>query len=246
MARFKLILAYDGTDFSGSQRQARRRTVQGELEKALRPLGWKSTSMALAGRTDAGVHASGQVAALDLDWAHSTDRLRQALNARLPLDLAVRSVELAGGEFHPRFDARLRRYRYQVYCEPARDPLRDRHFWRLWPPVRMGLLSRVARTFMGRHDFAAFGSAPRENGATIRTVMESKWAGSDKEMHFDVAADGFLYRMVRRMVFLQVAVARGMCSEETVAAALAAGTRRPDLPAGLAPAAGLTLSSVDY
>jgi tRNA pseudouridine38-40 synthase len=246
MARYKLILAYDGTDFSGSQRQARRRTVQAELEKALRPLGWKSTGVALAGRTDAGVHAIGQVAGFDLDWAHGTDRLRRALNARLPLDLAVKAVEVAGEGFHPRFDAKTRRYRYQVYCEPDRDPLRDRCFWRLWPPVPLRLLSSAAKVFLGRHDFAAFGSAPRKNGVTIRTVTASKWSGSNEEMHFDVAADGFLYRMVRRMIFLQVAVARGLCSEESIVVALATAARRPDLPAGLAPAAGLILSGVDY
>jgi tRNA pseudouridine38-40 synthase len=186
------------------------------------------------------------VAALDLEWSHGLERLREALNARLPLDLAVKAVEVAGDGFHPRFDARSRRYRYQVYCEPVRDPLRERCFWRLWPPVRLGLLSRVARSFLGCHDFAGFGSAPRKNGVTIRTVTALKWTGSRDELHFEVAADGFLYRMVRRMVFLQVAVARGMCSEESIVMALATGARRPDLPAGLAPAAGLTLSGVDY
>ena len=105
MARYKLILAYDGTAFAGSQRQAKHRTVQGELEKALRKLGWSARSVTLAGRTDTGVHASGQVAAFDLEWNHGLEHLRDALNANLPFDIAVKNVEVADAKFHPRFDA---------------------------------------------------------------------------------------------------------------------------------------------
>src|SRR5690242_17360280 len=105
MARYKLILAYDGTDFAGSQRQAGARTMQGELEKALHQLGWGGPSVTLAGRTDTGVHASGQVAACDLEWRHGPQKLRQALNAQLPADLAVREAAVADAKFHPRFDA---------------------------------------------------------------------------------------------------------------------------------------------
>ena len=105
MARYKVVLAYDGTGFSGSQRQAEARTVQREFEAALGKLGWNDRSITLAGRTDAGVHASGQVAAFDLDWNHPPDALLRALNALLPEDLAARSVKICGDDFHPRFDA---------------------------------------------------------------------------------------------------------------------------------------------
>ena len=116
MARYKLILAYDGSAFAGSQRQAsgaksrtgKGRTVQGELENALRGLGWQGRSVLLAGRTDAGAHASGQVAAVDLEWAHSPAALRDALNARLPFELVVRDAEAVDAGFHPRFDATSR------------------------------------------------------------------------------------------------------------------------------------------
>src|SRR5512143_300598 len=137
MARFKLTLAYDGTAFFGSQRQARRRTVQSELEQAARRVGWKGTSLMLAGRTDTGVHAVGQVAALDLDWRHEPAALRDALNARLPADLVVRDAQPVAEEFHPRFDAVSRRYRYAVRCAALRDPLEDRLAWRVWPPVEL-------------------------------------------------------------------------------------------------------------
>lgn len=246
MARYKLTLAYDGTGFSGSQRQAKRRTVQAELESALRRLGWNGSTVLLAGRTDAGVHALGQVAAMDLDWKHGSDRLRDALNAQLPRDVAIRSVEVADPRFHPRFDALSRRYRYQIYFQPVRDPLRERMSWRLWPPVPVKLLSRVANAFVGRHDFAGYGSPPRKHAATVRTVTTAKWAGSGDELHFQVTADGFLYRMVRRMVFVQLCVARGTCSENAIEMALAKPGGNNRLPGGLAPASGLTLMGVDY
>ena len=118
MARYQIILAYDGTGFLGSQRQASSRTVQSELEKALRKLGWHGKTVYLAGRTDTGTHASGQVAAFDLDWGHGLQKLQDALNAHLPRDMAVREVKAAADDFHPRFDATSRCYRYRlVLCQ---------------------------------------------------------------------------------------------------------------------------------
>ena len=111
MARYKVILAYDGTGFTGSQRQANSRTVQGELEKALRRLGWSDKSIVMAGRTDTGVHATGQVAAFDFDWAHTEEKLLRALNSDLPSDLVIKSLITAPADFHPRFDAASREYR---------------------------------------------------------------------------------------------------------------------------------------
>ena len=135
MARYQIILAYDGTDFLGSQRQASSRTVQSELEKALRKLGWHGQTVYLAGRTDTGTHASGQVAAFDLDWVHGLQKLQDALNAHLPRDMAVREVKAAADDFHPRFDASSRCYRYRLFCASVRDPLRERYAWRVWPAV---------------------------------------------------------------------------------------------------------------
>ena len=108
MARYQLTLAYDGTDFFGSQRQASKRTVQGELEKALCKLGWTGRSVTLSGRTDTGVHATGQVATCDLDWSHTDSKLVKALNATLPHDVAVQKACLVNADFHPRFDATSR------------------------------------------------------------------------------------------------------------------------------------------
>jgi len=241
MARYKLILAYDGTHFVGSQRQGQGRTVQGELERALAAIGWKGRSILLAGRTDTGVHASGQVAAFDLEWGHGNSDLHKALNANLSRDMAVRSVESVADGFHPRFDATARRYRFRLFCAEVRDPLRERYAWRVWPAV--GDLRALAGIWPGRHDFSAFGSPPRSGGSTVRTVFHAEWKKSGDEWNFEVQADAFLYRMVRRLVFVQVAAGQGRVKAEELKAALADGLR---LPAGLAPPNGLTLVEVRY
>lgn len=254
MARYKFILAYDGTSFAGSQRQAKRRTVQGELEKALQKLGWMGRSVILAGRTDTGVHASGQVAACDLDWSHGLETLRDAMNSNLPPDMAVQHVEAVAADFHPRFDATSRMYRYRLFCGNVRDPLREKFAWRVWPSFDGKVLRKTARIFPGERDFAAFGSAPRAQSSTVRRIIASKWTrlalsedeGARDGWQFEVRGDAFLYRMVRRLVFVQVAAAQGRCSIENLVRVLEEPALKGRLPAGLAPAHGLTLVEVTY
>lgn len=265
MARYQVILAYDGAGFAGSQRQTsttlspgtsttlsptrRKRTVQGELEDALRKLGWKGRSVLLAGRTDSGVHATGQAAAFDLDWPHTDDDLLHALNANLPADLAAQAARIVPPTFHPRFDALSRRYCYRLFCQPVRHPLREKTAWRVWPAVDGEVLQATAALFIGRHDFAAYGSPPRAGSGTVRTVMQSAWKRLEDEWQYEVQADAFLYRMVRRLVFVQVAAAQGKLPAEAVARSLAGQAeawKRGALPAGLAPAHGLTLVEVCY
>lgn len=244
MVRYQVILAYDGTGFTGSQKQASSRTVQGELERALYNLGWSGKSVIMAGRTDTGVHATGQVAAFDFEWTHSADKLLRALNADLPSDLVISSLLPASADFHPRFDAVSRRYRYRLICKQIRDPLRDKFVWRVWPEVDTDILKQNAGIFLGTHDFAAIGSPTTPKGTTVRTVTKAEWKKMpDGEWQFEVQADAFLYRMVRRMVFVQVSVAQGKCSVEKVQHAL---SKQGKLLAGLAPAHGLTLVEVQY
>jgi tRNA pseudouridine38-40 synthase len=250
MARYQLTLAYDGTKFFGSQRQASKRTVQGELEKALTKIGWTGRSVILSGRTDTGVHATGQVASVDLHWSHSEQDLLRALNAELPSDMAVHQTAMVHAKFHPRFDAGSRCYRYRLFCQPLRHPLRERFAWRVWPDFHPDLLVDVAKLFLGTHDFAAFGSPTTPKGTTVRTVMKAEWTQMKRdEWQFEVQADAFLYRMVRRLVFVQVAVSQNKVSAESVARSLAnlvpAGTRS-EIRSGLAPAHGLTLVEVTY
>jgi len=256
MARYKLTLAYDGSRFAGSQRQASKRTVQGELEKALRKLGWTGRSIILSGRTDTGVHATGQVASADLHWSHTEDNLVRALNSALPSDMAVWLVQIVDDKFHPRFDATSRRYRYRLFCQPIRDPIRERFAWRVRPVINTDKLAGAAKLLIGTHDFSAFGSPTTPKGGTVRTVIKAKWTQvSEDEWRFEVQADAFLYRMVRRMVFVQVAVAQGKLPAEAITDALArqasgnperSRRTRSGLPSGLAPAHGLTLVEVTY
>jgi len=249
MARYQIILAYDGTGFLGSQRQASSRTVQSELEKALRKLAWQGQTVYLAGRTDTGTHASGQVAAFDLDWTHDLQDLQDALNAHLPRDMAVWEVKAAADNFHPRFDASSRCYRYRLFCASVRDPLRERYAWRVWPAVTD--LAALALIWPGRHDFAAFGTPPRSGGSTVRTVISAGWQQHGDEWIFEIRADAFLYRMVRRLVYAQVAVGQTRLSAKTLLQALdeqseVGQAARSQIPASLAPASGLTLVEVRY
>jgi tRNA pseudouridine38-40 synthase len=244
MERYQIILAYDGTHFVGSQRQPKSRTVQGELEKALRALGWNGRTVYLAGRTDTGTHASGQVVAFDLEWSHSLEDLRNALNANLPDDMAVREVRVAAAKFQARFDATSRRYCYQLFCQCVRDPLRERYAWRVWPPVAD--LTPLAKIWPGTHDFAAFGSSTRPGGSTMRTILFAEWQNHGDEWTFEIQADAFLYRMVRRLVYVQVAAGQGRVQAETLVRVLQGKAGVPDMPAGLAPASGLTLVEVRY
>jgi len=250
MVRYKLTLAYDGGNFFGSQRQANKRTVQGEFEKALMKLGWTGRSVLLSGRTDTGVHAAGQVASADLDWSHTDGDLVRALNSSLPNDMSVKDVQIVDEKFHPRFDAISRHYRYKLFCQPLRDPIRERFTWRVWPSINSDGLADAAGQFSGTHDFSAFGSPTTPKGTTMRNVMDAQWIQTaEDEWHFEVQANAFLYRMVRRMAFLQVAVAQGKIPVEVLARSLVKqepAESRNGLISGLAPAHGLTLINVEY
>jgi len=248
MARYQVILAYDGTHFVGFQRQSlsngRQRSVQGEIEIALRRLGWQGSTLLAAGRTDTGVHAAGQVIAFDLEWKHSSDELRQALNAYLPVDVAAQSARLAEPGFHPRYDALARHYRYHLYCQASRDPLRERFAWRVWPAVELNVLQEVARLLIGQHDFKAFGAPLRPESSTVRTVQAAEWRRSGESgLSFDISANAFLYHMVRRLVFIQVQVGQGRLAVEDVRRGLETGNM--PLP-GMSPAHGLVLVDVVY
>jgi len=248
MGRYQVILAYDGTLFQGFQVQGKQaRTVQGVVESSLRQIGWQGRSLLAAGRTDTGVHATGQVIAFDLEWAHSLDALLRAINANLPPDVAAQEVRPAPADFHPRFYAVSRRYRYHILHRALRAPLQERYAWRLWPALDLGDLQRAASLLHGRHDFAAFGSPPQPGGNTYRTIQQVAWNQEDDSLTCDVQADAFLYHMVRRMVFIQVAVAQGRLEPAEIAQSLqfpaqAAVDRLP----GLAPACGLVLVDVAY
>ncbi len=246
MVRYQVILAYDGTHFHGSQRQREVRTVQGVVEDALRKLNWVGKSILMAGRTDTGVHATGQVLAFDMDWRHPTQDLRNALNALLPSDVSVRDLVECAPEFHPRFDALWRRYRYTIALDPVRNPLEERYTWRVWPIPDVDQMMASADIFIGKHDFAAFGSPMKTGASTVREVIAASWqrdqAGS--HLYFVVTANAFLYHMVRRLVHVQVKVGQGFLQIDEIINYLENPDGSPIQ--GLAPPQGLTLEKVAY
>lgn len=245
MERYQVILAYDGTDFLGFQRQeAGSRTVQAVVEDALRNIGWQGNSILAAGRTDTGVHASGQVIAFDFEWRHSDIKLAFAMNAQLPADVAIRSVRQTSASFHPRFDARRRSYCYSVLVDPLPDPLQGRFCWQVDRMPHLELLQAAGKRLTGYFDCAAFGSPPRKGGTTFRKIYRSDWMQTgQQQLEFQITANAFLYHMARRMVYLLMQV--GM--ESLDIDALLDGVRQQGkLPGGLAPANGLVLTEVDY
>lgn len=245
MARYQIILAYDGTDFLGFQRQGKGgRTVQLEVENALRRLNWQGQSILSAGRTDCGVHAAGQVIAFDLDWKHSPQELGLALNANLPTDVAVQNVSPVQADFHPRYDALGRMYRYQIYCGHFRDPLRERFCWQIMPEPDLQRMNEAARALIGIHDFAAFGTPPRTGGSTIRCVYQANWSQTEEDCYqFFIAANAFLYHMVRRCVFLLVKIGQQRMNLSDLITAV--NEQKKPSP-GIAPAHGLSLQNVWY
>jgi tRNA pseudouridine38-40 synthase len=242
VATYQSILAYDGTEFAGFQRQRRRRTVQGEVEKALRRLGWRERALRAAGRTDTGVHATGQVVAFDLTWRGEPDRLTRALNGLLPSDVSVLETSPAAAGFHPRYAARWRRYRYRIVAAPMRQPMAERFAWRVWPAPEADRAQRAAEALLGEHDFGAFGTAPRRGSHTRRTVRRADWELENGGASFVIEADAFLYRMVRRLTATLVAIAQGTVPPETIAAHLARPSQK--WHGSLAPAHGLSLEAV--
>ena len=242
--RYQLKLAYDGTCFHGFQRQANKRTVQAEVEKALQALDWKGKSILSAGRTDTGVHASGQIVTADLVWRHSTEKLLFALNAKLPEDISVTACIPVSSDFHPRFDARARQYGYTVRCEPYRQPLAERYAWRIWPIPDFPALQEAASILPGVYDCAAFGKAPYQGGSTIRAVYIAEWQKrSEHEFYFTITANAFLYHMVRRIVYCLVQIGLGKMTIQ----AFKQGITDGEFPGkGLAPSQGLTLLDVRY
>ncbi|HEX5591564.1 MAG TPA: tRNA pseudouridine(38-40) synthase TruA [Candidatus Limnocylindrales bacterium] len=237
--RYRATVEYDGTDFAGFQVQPGTRTVQGALEAALATLsGGVRQPVDGAGRTDAGVHATGQVIAFSYAGSLSAAELAGALNGLLPPDVAVRGLRRVARGFHPRYAARYREYRYTVWNGP-RSPLRERTALRVRNRLDVDAMARAAAVLEGRHDFSAFGGADPQ---PVRNVHRVRVRRDGHQVTIDVRADAFLRGMVRRMVAALLAVGAGKMDETAVAAALA--DRRPALDGAAAPAKGLCLRKV--
>lgn len=244
MARYRIKLAYDGTDFHGSQIQPGLRTVQGEAERALKKLAGKHISILFAGRTDAGVHASGQVISFELNWSHPEEDLQKAFNALLPRDMSALEVARTKDGFHPRFDARLRRYCYSFRVNEHRDPLENRYCWRVWPALSLERLQNASQYLLGVHDFRAFGSPHQPGGSTVRMIEQVDWTRTDEHYQLELTGNAFLYHMVRHIVIILVKIGQQKEDPGLISQFL----REPEGPPaqGLAPARGLQLAEVFY
>ena len=231
--RYRATVEYDGTDFAGFQVNPGKRTVQGVLEDAVQRLGdGVAQRVDGAGRTDAGVHATGQVIAFSYGGRLTATELGAALEALLPRDVAIRDLRRTTSTFQPRYAARYREYRYTVWNGP-RSPLRERTALGVRVPLDTAAMERAGSAFIGRHDFSAFGATDR---SPVRTVMAVRVRREGRLVTIDVRADSFLRGMVRRMVALLIEVGLGKMDEAAVRAALSA--RRPALDGAAAPAKG--------
>jgi len=242
--RVRAVVAYDGTDYGGFQRQTNAPTVQAALEVALARVTQEAVTVLAAGRTDAGVHAAGQVIAFDTDWRHTLGDLQRALNAVLPADVAVSEVEAAAGDFHPRYDARSRWYRYSVYNASVRWPLSRRYSLHVAVPLDLTMMQQAAQLLVDERDFATFGRPPKQGGVTVRRVLVAEWKGKSAWLTFDIEANAFLYRMVRSIVGTLLRVGMGRMSVEEFVTALESCDR--SLAGPTAPPHGLCLMEVKY
>src|SRR4030095_8420054 len=263
MRVLKLTLAYDGTRFVGWQRQADGGSVQGLLEEALARFEGAPITVHGAGRTDAGVHALGQVASASVTFTHPTETIVRALNAQLPEDVRILEVVDAAPDFHARFSARSKTYRYHLRAGAVGDPFTRAFVWQLPEPLHVAAMQEAAASLAGTHDFVAFQSAGTEVVSTVRTIVRSELRGptgsaphpltthSDAELSgprqelvYEVTADGFLRHMVRAIVGTLVEIGRGWRSVESMTPLVGHGTRAQ--AGATAPPHGLFLVSVDY
>ena len=241
----KLTIAYRGTDFSGWQRQASKRTVQGCIEDALEKIWGAKIRLQGSGRTDTGVHALGQVASFNAPRRHAAVDLQRALNANLPRDVRILKCRLVSPAFHARFDAKGKTYRYLIWNRLVQDPFTLDTHWHVPRPLDLPAMRRAARLLLGKHNFASFTSNPGyERESTVRTVRRVSVVRNGAELIFHFTADGYLYRMVRNFVGALGKVGLGKITVDDFGKILKAQSR--SAAPETAPACGLYLMNVTY
>lgn len=249
---YKLTLQYDGTDFHGWQIQegSPERTVQGELARVLALIDGRAVTVHGSGRTDAGVHAEGQVASVHLRREISPQRLRAAINGNLASDVRVIEAEVAADDFHARFSARGKTYRYRIFNAEVISPFWVRYAQHEARALDIERMRSCARLFLGQHDWTAFSSAQSDAQTRVRTItrleVNEAWdeRGRGRLIEITASADGFLRYMVRSIAGTLLEVGRGRLDEETIVRAISQGER--SLVGATAPACGLTLMHVQY
>ena len=240
----KLTLEYDGSNYSGWQLQPRHDSIQGRIEAALERIFTAPVRVFGSGRTDAGVHARGQVASISIPRPFDTDELQRALNSILPADIVILDISVAPDDFDPRRAARSRVYEYRVLNRKVASAFDYRYSWLVRDHLDLAAMNCAARIFVGDHDFAAFRSLGTEVRTTIRRVISSEWTRDGDLFLYRVEANSFLRHMVRAMVAAMIDVGRGKLAANKVATILA-GLDRGAAPAN-APPGGLYLVEVRY
>lgn len=245
---FKITLQYDGTDFHGWQMQGDLRTVQGELTNALSQIDSRPVIVHGSGRTDAGVHAKGQVASVNLQKDITAEKLRAAINGNVGKDLRAMAVEPVGEDFHARYSALDKTYRYRIVNGRVISPFLVRYAHQEARPLDVERMTEIARLFPGEHDWTAFSSAQSDSETKTRTITTLDVSEHCDEglriIDVSITAEGFLRYMVRSIVGTLMAVGRGEMDDALVQRAIDEGDR--SLVAATAPACGLTLMSVRY
>jgi tRNA pseudouridine38-40 synthase len=242
--QIKLTIAYDGTDYFGWQLQSGQDSIQARIEAALERIFSTPVRVRGSGRTDAGVHARGQVAAFTLPRAFEVWELQRALNANLPNDIVVLDAESVGDDLDPRRHARSRLYEYRILNRPLPSPFERRYSWLVRDPLDLDRMNEAARAFLGEHDFAAFRTLGTEMKTTVRRVIASEWSRQGTLFTYRVEASSFLRHMVRTMVATMVEVGRGKMATSFVAELLQRRDRA--IAPAAAPAQGLFLIEVRY
>jgi tRNA pseudouridine38-40 synthase len=242
--QIRLTIEYDGAAYSGWQLQSGQDSIQGRIEAALERIFSRPMRIRGAGRTDAGVHARGQVAAFIPPRPFAAGDLARALNAILPPDIAIVDAAEAADSFDPRRDARSRAYEYRVLNQRAKSALEFGRAWLVRQPLDLAAMNAVARIFVGEHDFAAFRSLGSEEKTTLRAIFASEWRREGNLLTYRIEATAFLRHMVRTLAATMVEAGRGKLTPADVAA-LIAGRDRARVPAA-APACGLFLMEVRY
>ena len=240
----KVVLEYDGSGFAGWQQQARGRTVEAVLKKALRELTGKDHTIYAAGRTDAGAHAEGQVVSFQLSGRITPQRLVAALNAKLPPDVAALSAEVVSDGFHARYSARWRRYRYRFLDRPARPALQRDRCWHVRNPLDVGAMSKAAESLVGKHDWTSYCSASEPQASRVREMRSAKVARKGEFVELELVAEGFLRGLCRGVAGAMAEVGSGRRPPAWVGEVLEAKDRRR--APKTAPAGGLTLVEVIY
>jgi tRNA pseudouridine38-40 synthase len=241
--RIKVIVEYDGTRYAGFQEQPNQPTIQGEMERALAEVTQQKTKIVGAGRTDAGVHARGQVAHFLTGRRRSLKQLHRAFNALLPHDIAIREMTLAELGFHARFSAVSREYRYTILNQAVRSPLEERYTYHSAQPLDVAAMEKALTCLIGTHDFASFGQ-PTQGDNTVREVMHASCREEGTHVYIDLTANAFLRRMVRSIVGTLLLVGKGKLSPLDAERVLQAKDR--SLAGAPAPAHGLCLVRVNY